>query len=114
MFHTSAPGETRLIARMPFNPTTMTMFGSVGEKTTDDQALNDEVTAPVAVSQKSNLPLLQPVVPAIAVPSDEKGREAWHDPMNQLLGFVSTKTYLEEFAMIQERTRELLRSNEDD
>ncbi|KAF8810411.1 hypothetical protein BYT27DRAFT_7186478 [Phlegmacium glaucopus] len=101
MFHTSAPGEFRLTARMPLNPTTMAMFGSVGEKTTDDQSLNDEVTAPVAF-----------VVPAIAVPSDEKEREAWHDPMNQLLGFVSTNTYLKEFSMIQERARELLRSNE--
>ena len=81
------------------------MFGSVGEKTTNNESLNDEVAAPVAVSQNWTLPswwLFGSVVdPAIAVPSDEKERKWWYFPMNQLV-FVSTKTYLKEFIMFEE------------
>ena len=77
------------------------MFGSVGEKTTNEEHVNDEVTAPVAVSQistwsswwKGSHFFVSPFfVPAIAVPSDEKERKWWYDPMNQL-DVVSTKTY---------------------
>ena len=40
-------------------------------------------------------------VQAIVVPSDEKEREWWEDPMNQL-EFLLTKTYLKEFIMFEE------------
>jgi hypothetical protein len=41
------------------------------------------------------------VDPVIVVPSDEKEREWWADPMNQL-EFVLAKTYLKEFIMFEE------------
>ena len=41
------------------------------------------------------------VDPVIVVPSDEKEREWWNDPMTQL-DSVSTKTYLKEFIMFEE------------
>ena len=84
------------------------MFGSVGEKTTNDEPSNEKVAAPVAVSQNWTWPSPVPhnlfvsfVVPAIVVPSDENEREKWDDPMAQL-EFVSTKTYLKEFVMWEE------------
>ena len=84
------------------------MSGSVGEKTTNKERLNDEVAAPVAVSQNwtwsssKKKPWTLPFsVPAIVVPSDENERKSWDDPMNQL-GFVLTKTYLKEFIMFEE------------
>ena len=40
------------------------------------------------------------VDPVIVVPSDEKEREWWNDPMNQL-DSVLTKTYLKEFIMFE-------------
>jgi hypothetical protein len=41
------------------------------------------------------------VDPLIVAPSDEKEREWWDDPINQL-SFVSTKTYLKEFIIFEE------------
>jgi hypothetical protein len=87
------------------------MFGSVGEKTTNEEHVNDEVAAPVAVSQNWtwSLNLMKSyssafLVPAIAVPSDEKERKWWNDPMTQL-AFVLTKTYLKEFVVLEEDDR---------
>jgi hypothetical protein len=54
------------------------MSGSVGEKTTNDERSNDEVAAPVAVSQNWTWPcpglFAAFVVPAIVLPSDENER----------------------------------------
>ena len=78
------------------------MSGSVGEKTTNKEFLNNEVAAPVAVSQNwtSSKFFASFVVPAIVVPSNEKEREWRDDPINQL-DFV-LKTYLKEFIMFEE------------
>jgi hypothetical protein len=57
-FHTSASGGFRLTASMPFGPRVVAMFGSVGEKSTNDLSLIVEVTAPVTVFQNTTLPLL--------------------------------------------------------
>ena len=53
--------------------------GSVGEKTTNDESSNDQVAAPVAVSQSwtfLDFPVQSIIiVPAKIVPSDEKEKE---------------------------------------
>ena len=80
------------------------MSGSVGEKTTNDELSNEKVAAPVAVSQNWTEPhdnVGSFVDPAIVVPSDENEREWWDDPIAQL-EFVSTKTYLKVFIMLEE------------
>ena len=79
------------------------MSGSVGEKTTNKELLNDEVAAPVAVSQNwtSSKFFASFVVPAIVVPSNEKERQWRDDPMNQL-DFFLTKMYLTEFIVFEE------------
>ena len=72
------------------------MFGSVDEKTTNDERSNNQIAVPVAVSQKLDFVILRVVLPGtlvdpvIVVPSDEKEREWWDDPVNQL-DFVWTK-----------------------
>ena len=76
------------------------MSGSIGENTTNDEHSNENVAAPVAVSQNwtSSEFFASFVVPVKVLPSDEKEREWTDEPMNQL-DFVSMKTYLKEFIM---------------
>ena len=73
--------------------------GSFGEKEINEQSASVEVAAPVPASQHWTLPfnakpvLFMATAPARVVPSDEKERESWHEPLDQLR-FVSTNVYL--------------------